>query len=109
MDAGRNAVYGYVDGIEAMKQAIYLALGVERYRHAILSRNYGVELIDLIGEPMPYVLPEIQRRVTEALLADSRVLDVDGFEFIVGRGAVTASFAVTTVYGQIAVEKTVAV
>ena len=36
---------GKLDGVEAMKQAIFLALQIERFRFAIYSWNYGIELL----------------------------------------------------------------
>lgn len=107
MDTGR--VRGYVDGIEAVKQAIFLILSTERYQYPIYSFGYGVELADLLGQPIPYVLPEIKRRVTEALLMDDRITDVDGWEFETLRGKVRAIFTAHTIYGEIATETEVMV
>lgn len=72
---------GSCDGLEAIKQAVYLILNVERYRYVIYSSNYGVEFDDLLGKPVPYVLPELKRRIEEALTQDDRITSVDGFEF----------------------------
>ena len=49
------------------------------------SWNYGVELVELIGQPKEYALPEIKRCITEALLQDDRITAVDGFEFETGK------------------------
>lgn len=109
LDTVRDTVYGYTDGIAAMKQAIYLALSTERYRHVIFSRNYGVELDDLIGEPASYAIPEIQRRIEEALTQDTRISGVDGFDFRIEKNKVIATFSVTTIYGAIPFEKAVTI
>lgn len=37
-------VRGYVDGSEAVKQAVYKILMTERYKYIIYGFNYGVEL-----------------------------------------------------------------
>ena len=50
-----GTVQGYTDGQDAMRQAIYKILSTERYQYAMYSWNYGVELLDLYGEPMTYV------------------------------------------------------
>ena len=68
------------DDIEAVKQAIYKILNTERYQYPIYSWNYGVELADLFGKPIAYVLPEIPRRIKEALVADDRIIDATAFE-----------------------------
>ena len=96
---------GLTAGREAMKQAVFKVLQTERYRYPkIYSGNYGVELWDLIGQPIPYVLPEIQRRITEALTWDERITGVDGFEFEVQKSKVHTTFVVHTIYGEIETE-----
>ena len=98
-------VQGLTDGLEAMKQAVFKVLQTERYRYSkIYSGNYGVELWDLIGQPIPYVLPEIQRRITEALTWDERIIGVDGFEFAVQKSNVHTTFKVHTIFGDIETE-----
>ncbi|MCP3283021.1 DUF2634 domain-containing protein, partial [Clostridioides difficile] len=72
----RNKVDGICDDVEALKQTIFLTLNTERYQHLIYSWNYGVELNDLIGEPISYVIPELERRIKEALIQDDRIENV---------------------------------
>ncbi len=55
-----NKVDGICDDVEALKQTIFLILNTERYQHLIYSWNYGVELNDLIGEPISFVIPELE-------------------------------------------------
>jgi len=108
MNAENNSVRGCVDGIEAVKQAIYKILMTERYQYAIYSWNYGVELKDLYGEPVTYVCPELERRITEALLCDDRIQGVEDFEFDLSRkGIVHASFVVRTIFGDVKAEREV--
>jgi len=103
----KNRIVGFIDEIEALKQAIFLILNIERYDHIIYSWNYGVELNDLFGKPIPFVLPEIKRRVTEALVQDDRIDSVDTFKFEVNKGKVLATFTVHSIYGEIETEKEV--
>jgi len=103
----KNRIVGFIDAIEALKQAIFLILSIERYDHIIYSWNYGVELNDLFGKPIPFVLPEIKRRVTEALVQDDRIDSVDTFKFEVNKGKVLATFTVHSIYGEIETEKEV--
>lgn len=108
MDTERNRIIGYVDGLQAMKQAIYKILNTERYEYVMYSWNYGIELSDLFGEPVSYVCPELQRRITEALIWDSRIQSVDGFEFDISKkGSIRVSFTVHTDVGDISAERTV--
>ena len=94
-------VNGYCDELEAVRQAIYKILNTERYQYLIYSWNYGIELADLFGQPIPYVYAEIQRRITEALLQDDRITDVYDFDFSNTGGDVLCKFSVKTRYGVI--------
>ncbi len=103
-------VRGVADGREAVRQAVYCILNTERYESLIYSWEYGVELEDLFGEPISYVLPELKRRITEALTQDDRIAGVRDFTFdIRKRGGVRAAFTVETVFGEISGEKEVAI
>lgn len=108
LDCGQ--VRGIVDGKEAVRQAVYCILNTERYESLIYSWDYGVELEELFGEPIGYVLPELKRRITEALTQDERIADVRDFTFDIEKhGVVRAAFTVETVFGEIPVEKEVAI
>jgi len=108
LDKDKNYVRGVTDQLEAVKQAIYMVLNTERYRYPVLTWNYGVEFMDLYGEPVSYVCPELERRITEALTWDMRITGVTGFEFDTGlRGSVQVNFTVHTIYGDVRVEKAV--
>lgn len=108
MNLGGDTIAGTADGKEAMKQAIFKILSTERYEYIIYSDRYGAELSDLFGESIDYVKSEIKRRITEALLADSRIKSVDGFVFSQPtRHALSVSFTAATVFGDIETEKEV--
>lgn len=102
-EAGRIA--GLCDGLEAVWQAAYKILQTERYRHIIYTPRYGVELDDLFGQPAPWVYPEIERRVREALLSDDRIETVDGFSFgNPQRGTVSVSCNAHSRFGTVTVQ-----
>lgn len=92
---------GLCDDYEAMKQAIFKIINTERYKYLIYDWDYGIELNDLIGEAIPYVYAEIQRRITEALLADDRIEKVYDFNFSNNGGDVLCVFSCDTIYGTI--------
>jgi phage baseplate assembly protein W len=96
-----NIINGFVDGLDAMKQAVYLILRTARYRYLIYSWNYGIELIDLIGEPIALIIPEIKRRITEALLQDTRIISISNFNFEINKKSIHTTFIVNTIYGEI--------
>lgn len=101
-------INGNCDELEAMKQVIYKILNTERYQYIIYSWDYGIETLDLFGEPISYVCPEIERRITEALIQDDRIESVDSFEFdYSNKGKVHVKFKVHTIYGDTEQEKVV--
>ncbi len=106
MDTGR--IQGCADGLEAVKQAIYKILMTERYQYIMYSWNYGIELLDLFGEPVTYVCPELKRRISEALLWDNRIRSVDNFEFdFPQKGVVHVTFIAHTIFGDVSGEREV--
>ena len=103
-------VKGYVDGQEAYKQAVYKILNTERYAHLIYSWNYGIELKSLFGQPIPYVVPELERRIREAITQDDRTVSVNNFKFDTSKfGVVAVTFTATSIYGETEQQLTVAI
>ncbi|MCC8013773.1 MAG: DUF2634 domain-containing protein [Eubacterium sp.] len=95
-------VRGYVDGREAVKQAVYKILMTERYKYIIYGFNYGVELDKVIGRgksEAKAMLPEIIR---SALCCDSRISEVNSFEFTdIDKESLLVKFTVISSEGEI--------
>lgn len=90
------------EGLEAVRQAVEIALNVERYKWTIYSANYGSELDALVGEDEAYIVAEIPRLVEGALSVDSRITAVDNYTFTRnGANSLTVSFTVHSVFGDI--------
>lgn len=104
-----DRIVGYVDGLEAIKQSVYFILSTERYPYIIYTWNYGIELNDLIGQPMPYVMSEVERRVTDALTQDDRIISVGDFDFTVDHNKLSVTFNVVTNQGNLPTELEVVV
>ena len=107
LDIAQQRVRGTTDERDAVLQAVYLILNVERYAYPIYSRNYGSELSDLIGKPKDYAMSEMKRRITDALLQDDRITSLSNWEFEMGRKSVQVSFVVHTIYGDVEASKEV--
>lgn len=108
MDMKDDLIRGYTDELEAMRQAIYKILLTERFQYIMYSGNYGIELLDLYGQPISYVCPELERRISEALLWDKRIKSLADFEFsIPQKGVVHVSFTAHTVFGDVRAEREV--
>lgn len=103
----KDRISGYADKVEALIQTIYFILNTERYKYVIYSWNYGIELFDLFGKQMTYVIPEVERRITEALIQDDRITKVTNFEFEPIGHKLHVTFDVISIYGTIPVEKTI--
>lgn len=102
LEENSDRISGFTDEQEAMKQAIYKIIRTERYRYIIYDWNYGIELEDLFGMPVNYCVPEIERRIREALLQDTRISEVNNFEFDTSKkGIVLVKFTAYTEFGEI--------
>ena len=90
------------DGLEAVRQAVEIALDVERFRWTIYSANFGSELDELVGQDEALITAEIPRLVEGALSQDDRIVQVDGYTFTrTGPDSMHVSFTVHTVYGDL--------
>ena len=96
-----DTLAGYVDGKDAVRQAIYCILNTERYDGLIYDWNYGVELKDLFGKPMELVKSKIKKRIKEALMQDDRIQGVEAFSFEGSGRKLSVTFTVHTQYGDI--------
>lgn len=104
LDIVNGRISGMTDGLDAVKQAVYMILNIERYKNAIFSWNYGIELSELIGKRKGYVIPELERRIAEAIMTDDRVYSVLGFSFSWNKQKCYVSFTVKTELGDIKIE-----
>lgn len=108
LDSETMTMEGTVDGIDSVKQAILCILNTERYEYLIYSWNYGVELVELLGEPISYAVPELKRRIAEALEQDDRINGIRDFQFDTSnQGTVLVSFVAETIFGTLGIEKEV--
>lgn len=97
---------GMVDGLDAMKQAIFLALSTERFRHEVYSWDYGIEIDSLIGQShTPYLQSQLIHAIESALIVDDRILRVYGFGFNKSQaGTLSVRFEVETTQGTVVSE-----
>jgi len=99
LDVENNRITGYCDGLEAVKQAVYLILNTERFEYLIFSWNYGVEIRKLIGKPTTLIIPELERYIKEALTQDDRINEVSNFSHEIIKSKVLTSFTVVSNVG----------
>lgn len=101
LDFKTNTIKGFLDGKEAVKQAIILILSTERIEKEIYSWNYGVEINRLIGKPPVLVQARLANTITDALLQDDRITAVRDFRFSTDKNQAYASFTAETSEGDI--------
>lgn len=100
-------IRGFVDELDAVKQAIMFILNTERYEYEIYPWSYGIELNDLYGQHISYVYPELKRRIKEALTQDDRIESIDNFSFEKKGNQVTINFIAHTIFGDTQAQKVV--
>lgn len=69
-------IIGKVTDLEAIKQAIFHILSIERYAYIIYDDSYGVELQKYIGQDLSYIEATIEETLKEALTQDDRIVNV---------------------------------
>ena len=100
-------IQGFVDGLEAVKQAIYKVLSTEKYEYPIYSFSYGIELESFIGKDPMYVQIELKRRIQECLLQDERIASIDNFQFETSGDEMLCTFDVVSIYGELTISQEV--
>lgn len=105
--AGRSI--GYIDGLEAVKQAVYKILQTDRFMHLIYDANYGSEIAGLQGRDQGYIRSEIERRIRESLLADDRITEIENMEISITGDEALVTFTVVSAFGDFKSEVTASV
>lgn len=100
LDLDNNRIAGMIDGLEAVRQAVYMALSTERFAYFIYSANYGMERGTSGGAG-----PEWERWVKEALLADDRITGIEGFRLTASGDELELRFTVVSIYGSTQIER----
>ena len=100
LDMDKKRISGMIDNQEAIKQAVIKILNTERYAYVIYNSEYGVELERLVGADYDFIVSDLKRTISEALMADDRVLSISDFKIQkTGVDSLTASFTVNSVFG----------
>jgi len=95
-----NRITGFVDGLDAIKQAVFKILQTERYEKLIYSFNYGSEFRNLLGKSKDYVENDVKRVINEALTTDVRILSVSDFTIEYKENEMLIKFRVSSTEGE---------
>ncbi|SYX84600.1 DUF2634 domain-containing protein [Paenibacillus alvei] len=104
-EAGR--VVDTTDGLQAIQQAVFMALSTARYEQLIFSEEYGSELNSLIGSNPVFIESEIRRMIEEALMPDDRISGVEDLTVEYKGDELLARFTVVSSYGNFDTEQVV--
>jgi len=100
-DPVTHRLRGRGDNYEALRQAVEIILSVERFHWQIYTPNFGTDYEGLLGTEAGYAASELQRRLSDAFLPDSRILGIRDFDYTFDDTRLTAAFTVRTVFGDI--------
>lgn len=99
LDIEKRRISGYVDKLDAVKQAVFKILQTERFENIIYSWDYGAELKSLIGKSRDFIENDIQRVISEALEMDRRIISVGDFVFTQDADKLIITFEVISIEG----------
>ena len=106
LDAGR--IVGYVDGINAVKQAILKIMLTPRFKCLIYDDQYGNELNDVIiakDASQDFIEASAEGFIRDALLVDSRIISIGEFSAVLEGDECYISFNAETIYGNIEISE----
>jgi len=110
LERGRIFPVGTADGLEAVQQSIKKALLSPRFRCLIYDNQYGSEIKQTIiaGDATPeFIQTEIPRLVRDAVLVDTRVLEVYDFDISLETENAYIAFTANTAFGRINVREVI--
>jgi hypothetical protein len=106
LDFEKGRASGRIDGLEAVRQAVFKAIQTDRFWHEIYTFDYGHELGSLIGGNVLYVQSEVSRMISEALLQDDRINSIENTTVNVVGDGLAVRFTVVSDFGSFEEEVT---
>lgn len=100
-----NGEFKIVEGNEAIKTWVYLALLTPHKQYPIYSWDYGTEVKELIGKNYTKALTkaEAQRLIEECLIINPYIVEVQVIDAIFKENTLTCDIKITTIYGDLEV------
>ena len=81
VDFEKKIIGEIIDGKEALKQAIRIALLTQRYKYAVFSHDYGTDFEGAFSDGYVKAMGKVKKAIMDSLLSDDRILSVEKFEF----------------------------
>ncbi|MGM9552548.1 MAG: DUF2634 domain-containing protein [Clostridia bacterium] len=108
IDFDKKCIGGMIEGVDALKQAICIALLTERYRYPIFPHSFGTDYNDALDGGYMKAMGKIKNAIEDSLLCDDRILSISDFEFSRIGKKIAVKFKVSSIYGTIDYETEVA-
>ena len=108
LDAGR--IVGFVDGLEAVNQAIRKAIITPRFKCLIYDDQYGSEIEDTFiaqDATRAYIEAATEGFVRDCLKPDTRIINVYDFSFEYEKDAAYICFKASTIFGDTEIREAV--
>lgn len=105
---GRILRAGSIDGLASIQQTIKKAILTPRFRCLIYDNQYGSEIQQVItaeDATLELAEAEIPRLIREALIPDTRIFEVQDFEFDFVNDRAYISFTAQTVFGELVINE----
>lgn len=103
LDLDKGRIYGKIDGLEAVEQAIRKAILTQRFNNLIYDDDYGCEAQDALhdnGVTQDFLETAIPEMVKDALSQDTRITNIYDFELNFENDSAYVSFKVDTIFGE---------
>ena len=110
LDFERKRIYGKIDGIEAVRQAIKKALLTPRFACLIYDNQYGSEIEDAIiakDASREYTEAAAEGFVKDAMLSDTRVLSINNFSIEFEDDEARIRLTADTIFGETEIEEVI--
>ena len=108
IDLRTHRIKGFVDGKEAVMQAIWKILSTVRHANYIYSEEYGCDIMNRVYNSSlsdEYLNTDVPAMVEECLTQDERITGVSDFSWErSGSDGVRMQFTANTIYGDLQVE-----
>lgn len=96
----KRIVSEYIDGQEAIAQAIWINLGIEKNVWGIHTEEYGVEFAKLYGRDKDLAKAQLERIIKRALKWDERIYSTSNYDISdIDREKINVDFTVTSSAG----------
>ena len=110
LDLEKGRIMGFVDGQEAVRQAIKKALITPRFKCLIYDNQYGSEIEEAVttnDATREYIRSVVPGFVEDCLKPDKRVLGVSNFNFEFRDDGAYISFVADTIFGKVSIKEVV--